>query len=125
MKVSEILDVLGQQETFSYYTSYDYDYNVGVLYYADLILYALDANEDITQESQLLNGSGSWQDYSYDGKALTSDEEIAARLCSPSEFIEYEGGKLSPSTYHDWRYVQAKALFDAADIIMSIVHHGF
>ncbi len=34
----------------------------------------------------MLNGASNWRQFSYGGSALIYNEEIAERLCSPSEF---------------------------------------
>ena len=65
----------------------------------------------------LLNGASDWSEYSYGGCALIYDGEIAARLCSPSEFRRTRGGEWRPNRRESWLGVQARALHQAALLI--------
>lgn len=60
-----------------------------------------------------LNGADSWKQYSYGGCSLTSDYDIAERLCTPSEFIRKDGGRLQPRQGMLWLDLQGKALNQA------------
>ena len=62
----------------------------------------------------LLNGAGDWYEYSYGGCSLIYDEDIARRLCCPSEFKRTRGGELNPNGTETWLDVQAHALRNAA-----------
>ena len=58
----------------------------------------------------LLNGADNWTQYSYDGCALIYNGDIAARLCTPSEYTRKRGGELAPNSRETWLDVQARAL---------------
>lgn len=74
---------------------------------------------DNRQEIQkaLLNGARDWREYSYGGCSLIYDGDIAARLCSPSEFRRTRGGEWRPNRRESWLGVQARALFQACRLI--------
>ncbi|WAX16278.1 hypothetical protein EL753P1_00056 [Eggerthella phage EL753P1] len=61
----------------------------------------------------LLNGAGSWQEYSYSGCALVFDEDICRRLCSPSKQEATRHGEWNPSWDETWLDMQARALDEA------------
>lgn len=88
----------------------------GVYDYAFDILEPLgDELEDVNADT-LMNGTNTWTAYSYGGCALICDDDIAKRMCTPSEFKRYlrAGEK---SKYSDPDYwlgdVQTRALFQA------------
>ena len=68
-------------------------------------------------EKKALNGAESWEEYSRGGCSLISDEEIAERLCSPSELKRCKGGLRPPREDEDWLSCQARALGQAWHII--------
>lgn len=68
-------------------------------------------------ETALLNGALNWSEYSWGGCALIYDGDIAARLCSPSEFRRTRGGEWRPNRREEWLDVQARALFQACRLI--------
>ena len=74
---------------------------------------------DSRQEIQkaLLNGASDWSEYSYGGCALIYNGDIAARLCSPSEFRRTRGGQWRPNRRESWLGVQARALYQAFRLI--------
>lgn len=80
-----------------------------------------DSIEQIT-EKDLLNGAEDWQQYSEGGFSLIFDTDICKRLCSPSEQKKTQNGKRKPNSKEDWIDVQARALQQAAAIILSIVN---
>lgn len=67
-------------------------------------------------ELVLLNGAGSWHDYSWGGCALIYDQEIAALYCTPSEWKKTRGGERKPNRREEWLDVQARALRQAAHL---------
>ena len=93
----------------------------GVNCYAlDLLDNIRDLNEVETRkelETALLNGARDWDEYSYGGCSLIYDGEIAARLCSPSEFRRTRGGEWRPNRRESWLGVQARALYQAFRLI--------
>lgn len=65
----------------------------------------------------LLNGASDWKQYSWGGCSLIYDGDIAERLCTPSELKKKRGGELRPNSREEWLDVQARALFQAANLI--------
>ncbi len=72
---------------------------------------------------ELLNGAMNWLEYSEAGNALIYDKDIAERLCTPSELKKKKGGRLQPSTRKTWIELQARALHQAAGLIMRSAKH--
>jgi hypothetical protein len=68
---------------------------------------------------QLLNGASDWQEYSDGGCALIYDPDIAARLCTPSELKKTRNGTRNPNNREHWLDVQARALRQAANLIVN------
>ena len=64
-------------------------------------------------ESWLLKGARNWEEYSYGGRSLKYNRQIAERLCTPSELKKKEGGSLAPNKREGWLDLQTKALIDA------------
>lgn len=71
-------------------------------------------------ERALLNGAESWEEFSWGGCSLIYDEDVAERLCSPSELMRTNGGRWRPNSREDWLDVQARALYQAARLIKRI-----
>ena len=69
----------------------------------------------------LLNGAESWKQYSWGGCSLCYDGDIAARLCTPSELKKTRNGERRPNSREEWLDTQARALFQAANRIVSRV----
>ena len=65
----------------------------------------------------LLNGATNWHDYSWGGCALIYDSDIAERLCCPSELRKTRNGERRPNSREEWLDVQARALYQAANLI--------
>ena len=68
-------------------------------------------------EEKALNGAGTWEEYSYGSCSLVADCEIAERLCSPSELKRVKGGQHMPNRSENWLDVQARALFQAWNLL--------
>jgi hypothetical protein len=68
---------------------------------------------DFTQV-KLLNGAENWRAYSYGGCALIYDDDIAERVCSPSEFKRSNLGANPPNKDESWLDCQARALSQAS-----------
>ena len=66
----------------------------------------------------LLNGARNWKEYSEDGCALIYNEEIARRVCSPSEFKYRREGEMPPNVSETWLECQARCLTEAAALIL-------
>ena len=71
----------------------------------------------------LLNGAKDWKQYSWGGGSLIYDGDIAKRLCNPSEYKRTHGGCSKPNSKETWLDVQARALYQAADMIIDIVRN--
>lgn len=67
----------------------------------------------------LLNGAADWNQYSWGGCSLCYNCQIAARLCTPSEFKHKRCGELQPNSQETWLDVQARALSQAARWIIN------
>lgn len=66
----------------------------------------------------LLNGAEDWNQYSWGGSALIYDADIAERLCTPSELKRTKGGQLNPNSREQWLDTQARALYQACNMVM-------
>lgn len=94
----------------------------GVYDYAFDILEPLGDELENVNADTLMNGVNTWTAYSYGGCALIYDDDIAKRMCTPSEYKKYlnagPNSKLSDSDY--WLGdVQTRALFQAMSKIRS------
>ena len=88
----------------------------GVKTYALEMLETLEADQPPTKEN-LLNGAENWNQYSTGGCTLIYDEDIAARLATPSELAKKQGGMLPPNRAESWLDCQTRALAQAARLI--------
>ena len=70
---------------------------------------------------ELLDGEKNWHQFSWEGYALAYDEDIAKTLCSPSELKKCKNGMLRPNKKEQWLDVQARALFQAENLIKDCV----
>lgn len=68
-------------------------------------------------EDAILNGSKDWVQYSEGGLSLIYNTDIAERLCSPSELKRTKNGMNNPNNRENWIQVQARALFQAWELI--------
>ena len=95
----------------------------GVLLYADELLDNIRDNDDgKVTEAHLLNGARDWKEYSKGGCSLIYDNEICQRLCAPWESKRKRGGDLPPNGRETWLDVQARALYQAAHMIIRIAN---
>lgn len=89
----------------------------GVTQYA--LMLADNIPDDLTDmlkvTSAMLRGARNWVQYSYDGFAYVDNGDIAATLCSPSEFKRCKGRERNPNSRENWLDVQAKAICQAAN----------
>lgn len=93
-------------------------WNRGVMRYAMELMNDV-VGKEIT-EKNLLNGAKNWHQYSEGGCALIDDELICRRLCTPSEIKKTHNGERRPNKQETWIDVQARALYQAAQLIMKI-----
>jgi hypothetical protein len=98
----------------------------GVKEYALEMLEDLESNPSLIEEfnegmpireRDLLNGAMDWKQYSEGGCSYIYDEDIAERLCTPSELKRYKGGDLPLDPCY-WIRRQARALFQASRMIL-------
>ena len=115
MKVREIRQALNKEKPVGAWRK-------GVVDYAFLITDGFDADDDITSEKELLNGARDWHAYSWGGCALIYDKDIACLLCAPSEARRKKYGELPPNSREQWLDVQARALTQAAMLVMRIIN---
>lgn len=95
----------------------------GVITYAIYLADSLNGSADYTRETienTLLNGADNWSEYSWNGCALIYNEDIARVLCTPSELKKTKNGALRPNKSENWLDVQARALFQACELIKSL-----
>lgn len=99
-------------------------WNKGVKMYAIQLLDDADANRECPEFTSLselkdaiLNGAKDWMQYSEGGLSLIYDADIAERLCSPSELKKTKNGLNDPNSRENWVQVQARALFQAWQMI--------
>ena len=70
---------------------------------------------------QLLNGASDWSQYSWGGCSLIYNEDIALRLCTPSELKKTRNGSRKPNASEEWLDTQARALYQASSLILSAI----
>lgn len=70
---------------------------------------------------QLLNGAADWNQYSWGGCSLIYNEDIAERLCTPSELKKTRNGERRPNASEEWLDTQSRALYQASNLILSII----
>ena len=93
----------------------------GVLHYAFFIMSKFDRETEIESETTLLNGAKDWWQASYSGCFYVNDEVIALTLCNNSELRMTRDGKRRPNCNETWLDVQSRALFQASQLILSII----
>ena len=93
----------------------------GVILYAAEILDNIQDDGKVTEE-RLLNGAKDWKEYSEGGCSLIYNDEICHRLYAPWEIKRKRGGDLPPNRHKTWIDLQARALYQAAHMIISIAN---
>ena len=73
-------------------------------------------------EADLLRGAESWQQYSAMGRALIWDRDICLRLGTKYQIQKTERGQKQPTRGGTWAELQAKALGEAAQIVVAAVN---
>ena len=89
----------------------------GVLHYAFFIMSKFEWETEIESETTLLNGAKDWKQASCSGGFYVNDEVIALTLCNNSELRITR----RPNRSETWLDVQARALFQASQLILSIM----
>ena len=113
MEKQDIIDALESRKARSAWSR-------GVKNYAIDLVDELDDCANLIKE-KLLNGARNWTEYSFGGCAFIYDAHIAEALCTPSELKAKRGGDLQPNSNETWLDVQARALFQASNLILKIV----
>ena len=67
--------------------------------------------------AKILNGAKDWLQYSEGGCTLVYNQDIAERLCTPSELKRTKNGINNPNSRENWQQYQARALFQAWELI--------
>lgn len=101
----------------------------GVLVYAVELVSYLDGLTDqefkeafenrTALKTALLNGAKNWHEYSSGGCSLIYGEDIAERLCTPTELKRTKNGRNAPNRYETWIDVQTRALRQAACAVIN------
>lgn len=76
----------------------------------------------------MLNGADDWKAYSWGGSSLIYNQDIAERLCSPSELkrvTNRNGLRDMANAREHWLDVQARALYQAANRVAEIANKFF
>lgn len=77
----------------------------------------------------LLNGASDWSAYSWGGSSLIYNQDIAERVCTPSELkraTRMDGTLRDMANAREhWLDVQARALYQAADRVCKIAYEYF
>ena len=93
----------------------------GVHTYAVELIEELENIEEVCNlnllKKALLNGASDWAEYSWGGCSLIYNEDIAERLCTPSELKRTRNGERRPNAREQWLDVQARALYQACNRI--------
>lgn len=76
-----------------------------------------ESETEIESENDLLNGAKDWKHASYSGCFYVRDEFIALSLCNKSELRMTR----KPNRDETWLDVQVRALFQASQLILSIM----
>ncbi len=71
-------------------------------------------------EKAMLNGASDWDQYSWGGCSLVYDRDIAERLCTATELKITRNGERRPNAREEWLDTQARALYQAAQLIHGI-----
>lgn len=103
----------------------------GVKAYAIEMVESIDPKKEVSDrfiKSALLNGASDWNHYSEGGCSLIYNKDIAERLCTPSELkrLTRSDGSLKdrPNSRENWIQCQARALFQACELISNIVRNA-
>ncbi len=73
-------------------------------------------------ERDLLDGAKNWKQQSRDGNYLVYNQDICRLLCNEWDQRRTCDGKLPPNDYEDWSDFQARALEQAARVVMAAVN---
>lgn len=124
MKVSKLLNEIKKVDCRSHWAK-------GVKAYAVAMVESIEYKKEVSPrfiKSALLNGARDWNQYSEGGCALIYNKDIAKRLCTPSELkkLTRSDGSLQdrPNSRENWIQCQARALFQACELVSNIVSNA-
>ena len=124
MKVADLLNEIKKVNCRSYWAK-------GVKAYAIDMVKSIEYKKEVSDrfmKSDLLNGARDWNQYSEGGCALIYNQDIAERLCTPSELkrLTRANGSLKdrPNSCENWIQCQARALFQACELVSNIVRNA-
>ena len=106
-------------------------WNNGVKTYAIELLDDAASNRECEEFASLhelkeaiLKGARDWMQYSEGGCSLISGHDIAERLCTPSELKRTKNGINNPNSRENWQQYQARALFQAWELIKRVYNES-
>ena len=76
--------------------------------------------DNVDMKTELLNGAKNFKHYSYGGCSLIYNEDIAKRLCNATELRKCDNGRKEPNRDEMWLDVQARALYQAFRLIVTL-----
>lgn len=123
MTIQELRNKLEQQKGRSAWQR-------GVINYAWELIDNIEMSTDVWEQElpnsrlllkAMLNGASDWNEYSWGGCSLIYDSDIAKTLCAPWELKKTDNGRKNPNSREQWLDTQARALFQASELILSLV----
>lgn len=72
-------------------------------------------------EKALLGGAENWHQYSWGGCGLVYDCDIAKHYCTKSELKVTQNGLKRPNSKEQWLDTQARALYQACELIKNTI----
>ena len=122
--ITELQKVIEQSPARSAWSKGVKEYALELLeQFEEYTAYCKRNGEDLPElnKNVLLNGAQDWDAYSWGGSSLIYDCDIAERLCSPSELKKSRNGDRRPNSREEWLDVQARALYQAANLILRTI----
>lgn len=122
------LNTVGEIRTIINSRTYRSAWDKGVRLYANELLDQLAETVSYSPEAldnarllkrALLNGAADWKQYSEGGCSLIYSDEIAQRLCTAAELKRTQNGRKAPNPREQWLDVQARALYQACNLIIN------
>lgn len=84
----------------------------------EVIDYMLNGAKDYQHPGDLFKA---WKVYSWGGSSLIYNGDIAKRLCNNTELRKTDNGAKNPNSREEWLDVQARALFQAGELIKNTI----
>jgi hypothetical protein len=112
--INELREAIENKKARSYWDE-------GVKSYALELIEEMDGDKEFygspADKKELLNGAQDWHQYSWGGCSSIYNFDIAVRVCTPTELKKTKDGERRPNRNEEWLDVQARALFQAANLI--------